>query len=357
MENVAERVPAGSKTRLFLPSEETADRRRKNRGRVDCRFGISLNSGLKSRHFLGYSFTYPARVRCRNSYAMDDALSPRMRAKYIMIGMNKKKIATKEIIEKPAKADRNRLSSVTTAIRVLKAFSEDEAEIGVSALAQKLKIAKSTVHRLATTLVAEGLLEQNPETERYRLGVALFGLGTLVRRRMDLSTEARPYLFDLRKLTGETLLLGIPSDMEIMYVYNLQSPQALSMKSDIGVRRPAHCTAVGRGIFAFAPEETIEKLLAGPLVRRTPKTVTDPKQLRRILSEVRERGYAIEDEESEPGIRAIAAPVHGPDGAVIGSVGIAGPSQRLSKEILESYSQPLMDAAEAISFRLGYGRR
>ena len=256
-----------------------------------------------------------------------------------------------------AKAERNRLSSVTTAIRLLKAFSEDEEEIGVSALAQKLGVAKSTVHRLAVTLVAEGLLEQNPDNERYRLGIGLFGLGTLVRRRMDLSTESRPYLFELREKTGETILLGVPSDTEIMYVYNLESPQALRMRSDIGVRRPGYCTAVGRAIFAFAPEATVERMLAQKLVRRTPTTLTDPKALRAVLADVRERGYAVEDEESEPGIRCIAAPVRNAGGAVIGAVGIAGPSQRLSLEGLDALAAPLLDAVAAISRRLGHAAR
>lgn len=251
-------------------------------------------------------------------------------------------------------ATRNRLSSVATAIHLLKAFSEGEGEIGVSALSKKLKVAKSTVHRLAQTLVGEGLLEQNPQTERYRLGVGLFALGTLVRRRMDLPNEARPYLFDLRKLTGETIILGIPSDGEVMHIYDLESPQALAMKSDLGARKPAHCSAVGRAIYAFAPETVVEGMLQAPLKRRTPKSVTDPVRLRKIFAEVRERGFAIEDEENEPGIRGVAAPVRDSTGAVVGAVGIAGPLQRLSIERLEEFAPPLLSAVAAISSRLGY---
>ena len=257
----------------------------------------------------------------------------------------------------PRKAERNRLSSVATAIRLLKAFSEEEEELGVSALAQKLGVAKSTVHRLAVTLVSEGLLEQDPRTDRYRLGVGLFGLGTLVRRRMNLSNEARPILFDLRARTGETILLGIPAETEVMYVYNLESPQALRMRSDIGVRRPAHCTAVGRAIFAYEPETVIDRVLAGTLARRTPKTITEKAAVRAIFAGVRERGYAVEDEECEPGIRCIAAPVRSADGAVVGAIGIAGPTQRLSLEALVDLSKPLLDAAAAVSVRLGYGAR
>lgn len=253
-----------------------------------------------------------------------------------------------------SKSEPTRLSSVTTAIRLLKAFSESEEEIGVSALAQRLGVAKSTVHRLAVTLVAEGLLEQNPETERYRLGIGLFGLGTLVRRRMDLSNEARPYLFDLREKTHETILLGVPTDTEIMYVYNLESPHSLRMRSDIGVRRPGYCTAVGRAIFAFAPEEMIGRLVAPPLAQRTPKTVTEPDALRTMLADVRLRGYAIEDEESEPGIRCIAAPVRGAGGVVVGALGIAGPTQRLNLNALRALAAPLIEATAAISLRLGH---
>lgn len=262
---------------------------------------------------------------------------------------------SKTITEKSGDtAQRNRLSSVTTAIHLLKVFSEDEAELGISALAVRLGVAKSTVHRLVVTLVSEGLLEQNPQNERYRLGIGLFALGTLVRHRMDLSTEGRPYLFGLRELTGETILLGIPSDSEIMYIYNMESPQALRLRSDIGVHRPAHCTAVGKAIFSFASESAMETLLSRPLEKRTAKTITDPRQLREVFAEVRETGYALEDEESELGIRCIAAPVRGADGQVVGAVGIAGPSQRMSIETLLTFVDPLRQAVENISVRLGY---
>src|SRR5262245_60753826 len=121
---------------------------------------------------------------------------------------------------------RGRLSSVATAIRLLKAFSEDEVEIGISALARRLGLAKSTVHRLAVTLVSEGLLEQDRENGKYQLGIALFRLGALVRRRMNVSSEARPYLFDLREKINESVHLAILDETEIMYVYNLEGTHA-----------------------------------------------------------------------------------------------------------------------------------
>jgi len=151
---------------------------------------------------------------------------------------------------------RERLSSVATAIRLLKAFSEDEVDIGISDLARRLRIAKSTAHRLAVTLVSEGMLEQDAGTGKYRLGVALFRLGALVRRRMEVSNEARPFLYDLREKINESVHLAILDGTEIMYVYNLESTQAIRSRSDIGVRKPAYCTAEGQAILDIAVDST-----------------------------------------------------------------------------------------------------
>ncbi len=250
-----------------------------------------------------------------------------------------------------------RLSSVATAIALLKAFSEDEVDIGVSTLARRLGIAKSTVHRLATTLVFEGMLEQNPDNGKYRLGIALFGLGALVRRRMDVSTEAKPYLFSLRETTGETVHLAILDRAEIMYVYNLESMQAIRMRSDIGIRKPATCTAEGLAMLAFQPSAVIDDIVARGLKARTAKTNIDPQRFRAALAEVRERGYAVEDEESEAGMRSLAAPVRNGAGEVVAAVGVAGPVQRLPDEALASFAPHVLRTAEAISVRLGYRSR
>ena len=153
---------------------------------------------------------------------------------------------------------RTRLSSVATSIRLLKAFSEKDVELGISALSKRLDVSKSTVHRLATTLVSEGLLEQNPETERYRLGLALFTLGTLVRRRMDISTEAKPLLLELRRLTNENVHLAILDAAQVMYIHELESGQAIRLRPHLGLSKPAFCTAEGMAILAFRSPERIE---------------------------------------------------------------------------------------------------
>jgi IclR family KDG regulon transcriptional repressor len=250
-----------------------------------------------------------------------------------------------------------RLSSVATAMRLLKAFSEREVEIGISDLAKRLGVAKSTVHRLAVTLVVEGMLEQNPESEKYRLGIALFRLGALVRHRMDVSIEARHLLRDLREKANETVHLAVLDEPEIMYIFNLESTQAIRMRSDIGVRKPAYCTAEGQAILAFQPAEVVERVIGAGMASRTPQTITDPAALRKALEAVRQRGCAIEDEESEIGMRCIAAPIRDDTGQVIAAIGLAGPVSRLTKKALAAFIPHVIETAAAISARLGFRTR
>ena len=263
----------------------------------------------------------------------------------------------KEVQVDEAQGGSGRLSSVTSALRVLKVFSEDEAEIGISSLAKRLGLAKSTVHRLAVSLAAEGFLEQNAENGRYRLGLSLFALGALVRRRTDVSNQARPLLGTLRDNTQEAVHLAILAQTSIMYLYNLESAQAIGIRSYIGARKPAFCTCEGRVLLAFGPVAAVEEVIAEGLVARTPKTNTDPKALRKTLDEVRQLGYAIDDEESEDGMRGIAAPIRDISGKVVAAVGLAGPIQRLTKKDLRALSSQVVGTADAISARLGYRLR
>ena len=250
-----------------------------------------------------------------------------------------------------------RLSSVAAAIKLLKAFTEDETEFGISGLAKRLGLAKSTIHRLTTTLVADGLLEQDPQSGKYRLGIALFRLGALVRRRMDVSNEARPFLFDLRKKTNETVHLAILDGTEIMYVYYLESTQAIRMRSDLGGRKPAYCTAEGQAILAFGPSDVVDRVTRGGLRARTPQTITDAGKLAKALALVRQRGYAMDDEESEIGMRCIAAPIRNDGGDVVAAVGVAGPVSRLTKKTLASFAPHVIGTAAAISARIGHSGR
>ncbi len=256
---------------------------------------------------------------------------------------------------KPASGkSRTRLSSVANSLRLIKTFSEDEYEIGISDLAKRLGLAKSTVHRLASTLLEQGMLEQNPADGKYRLGLALFELGTLVRRKMDFTTEARPFLRTLMEKTGETVHLAILDHDSILYVITHESKQALRMGSKVGTRAPVPSTAVGKALLAFQPEAEIERIIARGLPASAPNAIVDPKALRRELALIRARSYALDDEESEIGLRSIAAPIRVYSGSVVAAISIAGPVHRMARKALLGWLRELTDAAEAISQRFGW---
>jgi DNA-binding IclR family transcriptional regulator len=250
-----------------------------------------------------------------------------------------------------------RLSSVASALLVLKVFSEAEAELGISSISKRLGLAKSTVHRLITTLVSEGFIEQNPDNGRYRLGLSLFELGTLVRRRMDVSNLGLPLLGALRDETKESVHLAILNQASIMYLYNGESTQAIGTRSYLGARKPAFCTSEGRVLLAFASSDQVAAVLKEGLVARTPNTNTDPVALLKSLDETRQAGYAIDDEESEIGMRGVAAPIRDISDKVVAAVGLAGPTQRLTKKELRRLLPQVIITADAISALMGYKRR
>jgi len=258
-----------------------------------------------------------------------------------------------ERVKKP-KPRRMRLSSVANAIRLTKAFSEHEFEMGISALAARLGLAKSTVHRLATTLVEYDILEQNRESGKYRLGLALFELGTLVRRKMDTASESRAQMYELAQSTGETVQLAVLDHLSVLYIRIRESRQAVRMSSSPGSRAPAHCTSVGKVLLAHQPHEVVRQVIDSGLRRYTENTITAPDALIEELAVVRSRGYAIDDEEIEVGLRCVAAPIRDHTGQVTAAISVAAPVQRMSKKTLQTTAPTVMAAADSISRRLGY---
>ena len=249
-----------------------------------------------------------------------------------------------------------RLTSVANAARLLQSFTMDIPERGISELAKCLGLAKSTVHRLASTLVKTGLLEQNTQTFKYRLGLEVFKLGACVASQMDVSTQSVPYLKQLMEKTEETVHLAILDQKEVLYINKIESRQTFRMYSRLGRRAPLDCTGVGKVLLAFQSAEKIEQIIAGGLTPYTDHTLTDTDELRRHLEEIRMLGYAIDDEEIEMGLRCIAAPIRDHSSNVIASISIAGPTQRITKKRLISFAQEIICTAENISQRLGFSR-
>lgn len=243
-------------------------------------------------------------------------------------------------------AGRTQLSSVATAIRLLKSFGLEERELGISELALRLGVSKSTVHRVASTLLSEGLLEQNPETDRYRLGVALFELGSMVRRRMDLTAEAKLHLIALRDEIRENVRLSVLHGGDVLYVYDFESPQAVRLRSLTGLTKPAALTAEGWLLLSGRPRSEIAEAAAA--------SGEDPATLDARIEEAVRQGWAYEDQVSEPGMRCVAAPIRSRDGRTIAVVSIAGPRERLRKRMLPQLTNRLTAMVQEIAARVGW---
>lgn len=259
-----------------------------------------------------------------------------------------------------AAADRGgAVQSVDRALTILKLLAAD-GELGVTEIAGLLGVHKSTASRLLGTLETHGLAEQLPDRGRYRLGVGVLRLAGATRSRLDIIQESRPITGPLAAEIGETVNMVILSGSETLYLDQVAGPSALQIHNWIGRRNPVHATANGRVLLAHAtPAETDAVLAAirtpaGRLRAITPHTVTDTAALLRSLEAVRRDGYAIAVDELEVGLTAVAAPVRGADGSVIASMSVSGPSFRLDQSRLRAVTRATIDAALAISARMGH---
>src|SRR5260221_7857071 len=258
-----------------------------------------------------------------------------------------------ERVKKP-RPRKARLSSVANAILLTKAFSEDEFELGITALAARLGLAKSTVHRLAATLVQYDILEQNRDSGRYRPGLALFELGSLVRRKMDIANEARPQLRALMEATGESVQLAVLDHMSVLYINKMESSKAVRMSSSVGSRAPAHCTSAGKALLAYQAPEVVNQLIAAGLKAYTPGSITAGEALRAEIRAVRSRGYAVDGGESEIVLRGAAAAIRNHSGTVVAAIGIAATVQRMRKKLMQGCLPAVTGGADVRSRRLGY---
>jgi len=254
----------------------------------------------------------------------------------------------------PARARRaaSEESSLAKGVRLLDELGQLNRPVGLTELSRTAGLAKSTTHRLLSSLVAAGLVSQQPDG-RYALGLRLFELGSRAGAALDVRSVARPQLERLRDTTGETAHLGVLLGDEVVYIEKVESEFAVRMSSRVGGRNPLHCTALGKCLLATGSEALSERVLSRPLMARTPRTHVDPDRLRQELSAVRARGWALDDEESDEGLRCIGASVRGAEGTTIAAVSISGPSTRVTKARVRALAADVVSGAREISARMG----
>jgi DNA-binding IclR family transcriptional regulator len=200
-------------------------------------------------------------------------------------------------------------------LAVLGAFTRERPALTLSDIARAVGVPLSTAHRLVGELLAWGGLERDDDG-RYRVGLRVWELGALAPRGLGLREAALPFMEDLYEVTHENVQLAVRDDTELVFVERIAGRDAVSVFTRVGGRFALPPTGVGLVLLAFAPGEVQERVLAGPLQRHTPYTVTDPVQLRRVLAEVRRTGVAVSDRQVTTDAVSVAAPVIGRGGVV-----------------------------------------
>lgn len=239
--------------------------------------------------------------------------------------------------------------AVERAMKILSSFHGENPERGVSEVAQATGLHKATTHRIMMTLLNGGFLERAADGEKFRLGLRVIELGLGALRRLDVRRAAFPYMEELVERFQETCDLSLFDHGWVLYVEVVHSQHSLTIAARVGRRLPAYCTASGRVFLAFLPPEIVEPILNGPLTPCTEHTITSPARLREELEITRQRGYALDNEEFEAGIRAVSVPVRDIDGNVIAALSMPGPTSRMTPERIPEITEALLAAAKAIS--------
>lgn len=245
------------------------------------------------------------------------------------------------------------IQSVDRAVEVLELLAHLGAS-RVTDVAAALGIHKSTAHRLLATLERRGLVEQEVDTARYRLGLGLSQLASSVSADLDLRRITRPVCEQLALRARESVTLDVLEGDEINHVDQIDGSSAVVSVNWLGRRSPLHCTASGKVFLTYSLPSLRERVLTDELKAYTDHTITSSDELDRDLEDTRRRGYSQAVEELEVGLVAVAAPIHYADGMVVAALGISGPLHRLSLERLPQLGQLLVGAAEQASWRLGY---
>jgi DNA-binding IclR family transcriptional regulator len=253
----------------------------------------------------------------------------------------------------------NLVQTIERTSLILDILGQSPQGISIRDLSEKIKLPKGTTHRLISSLAYFGYARQDAKTRNYFLGLKLVELGNLLLSQLDLRKEAEPFLRDLAERTKETVHMVFLDRGEIVYIDKVEldhNPAGLRMASRVGLRNPAHSSAVGKVLLSHLPEEEVNGVIKEKgLPKRTENTIIDSIQLKEHLKAVRTQGYAIDDEENERGIRCVAAPIYNETGRAVAAISISGPAFRITKKVIqEILKKEVIETAFKISERLGF---
>ena len=251
-------------------------------------------------------------------------------------------------------SEHSSVKTIDRLVSVLDCFSAGRAAWSLAELSSELALPKSTLHRFLVGLEQHAILRRDGDDRRWRLGYRLFNWGSMAIESTGLREIARPIMRDLAEASGETAILTVLRQEEVICIEKVETHHPVRLALDVGNRRPPHAGASSTVLMAHLPQAEIEAIIARHgLPRLCTKTITRRDLLLRRLAEIRERGYAVSVEETDPGAWGVATPIRDRSNQVVAAIGIAGPSSRFSEEIAKRYVSLCSAAAGALSARLG----
>jgi IclR family KDG regulon transcriptional repressor len=249
---------------------------------------------------------------------------------------------------------KDEVNSVNKAFSILKLFHE-HSELGITEIAYLSGMAKGSIYRFITTFKRLGLLEQNPENEKYRPAVGLLELSSLYIGHLNWRAVARPFMDFLSEKTQEDIFLAVLDKVNIVYIDKIEGKQMLRMVSQIGLQRPAYCTGTGKALLAdLNKQQLLELFKKQELQRYTEHTITSFSALLEEVALIRQRGFAFDNEEYEPGVVAIASTFKGMKGETLGALSVSGPKIRINGDKVNEIARMVIDSCKEISRRLGW---
>jgi len=243
--------------------------------------------------------------------------------------------------------------AIERALEIVEAISVSRSPSSIADLARSVGLAPSTIHRILQTLVAHGYVVQYPATRRYGVGRAVAEIGRSMLLRHEVAEHAQPHLEALVSATGETAHLAVLYGTAAIYLSQVESPSIVRIFTPLGTPVPLHASAAGKVFLAdFQPAMVGDVVGHAGLPPFTLATMTNPASLERDLARVRSRGYALDDEERDPGVRCLAAPVRATSGLVVAALGVTGPSSRITDDRLPDLAGLVINEANRLSIAI-----
>ncbi len=250
------------------------------------------------------------------------------------------------------KTEQNTIKSLDRAVVVLQELARIETA-KLTTLARRLDESPATIYRILITFQTRGIVELDPAEQSWHIGPGAFLIGSSFLRRTSLIERARPVLRDLMEATGETANLGIESASSVLFVSQVETHSTIRAFFPPGTKSPMHASGIGKALLAHLGTDRIDEIAGAALEAFTDHTLAQPAQLRADLETIRARGYAVDNEERNLGMRCIAAPVWNAFGEAVAGISVSGPTSRVGLSEVSDLAAHVLRAAEQLSVAMG----